>query len=188
MTLKFKKIFHKNNGFTLIELLVVISIISLLASVMLVALNNTRIKARDVKRLADLKQIYNALELYYSDNGHYPNTNDSWSCFDCVPYISTAVINPNAASIAAALLPYMSGSPKDPKNLGGDSGYLYTSGNNGKDYKLIAWRTPENINNYNVSVIDYFRCSAWNSGGQCTAGYLGGNNTVGFWSPGGINY
>jgi len=62
----------KQTGFTLIELLVVIAIIGLLASVVLLALNSARGKARDAKRLADVRQMQSALELYYNDCGGYP--------------------------------------------------------------------------------------------------------------------
>jgi prepilin-type N-terminal cleavage/methylation domain-containing protein len=61
------------SGFTLIELLVVISIISLLASIILVATNSVRSKSRDAKRLADVRQLSTALELYYNDNQTYPS-------------------------------------------------------------------------------------------------------------------
>lgn len=57
----------------MIELLVVIAIIGLLASVVLLALNSARAKARDSKRLADIKQMTTALELYYNDAGGYPS-------------------------------------------------------------------------------------------------------------------
>ncbi|TSC66430.1 MAG: general secretion pathway protein G [Candidatus Doudnabacteria bacterium Gr01-1014_77] len=63
---------NKNKGFTLIELLVVIAIIGLLASVVLLALNSARAKSRDAKRLADVRQLATALELYYNDNNAYP--------------------------------------------------------------------------------------------------------------------
>lgn len=64
---------NKNEkGFTLIELLVVIAIIGLLASVVLLALNSARAKSRDAKRLADVRQIASALELYFNDNNAYP--------------------------------------------------------------------------------------------------------------------
>src|SRR3989344_3413947 len=59
-------------GFTLIELLVVIAIIGLLSTLAVVALNNARLKARDAKRVADIKQIQTALELYYQENTAYP--------------------------------------------------------------------------------------------------------------------
>ena len=61
-----------SRGFTLIELLVVIAIIGLLSSVVLASLNNARKKGRDARRLADVKQIQIALELYYSENSAYP--------------------------------------------------------------------------------------------------------------------
>jgi len=60
-------------GFTLIELLVVIAIIGLLSTLAVVALGQARVKARDSKRLADLKQLQTALELYYTDNNAYPS-------------------------------------------------------------------------------------------------------------------
>lgn len=67
---------RKNNkeGFTLIELLVVVAIIGLLASIVLVSLNRARIKARDARRLADMQQIYTALNMYYGDYSCLPFT------------------------------------------------------------------------------------------------------------------
>ncbi len=62
-----------NKGFTLIELLVVIAIIGILSSVVLASLNSARQKARDARRIADIKQIQLALELYADSNsGSYP--------------------------------------------------------------------------------------------------------------------
>jgi general secretion pathway protein G len=63
---------HKNNGFTLIELLIVIAIIGLLSTLAVVALSNARAKARDAKRISDIKQIQKALELYISEYGTLP--------------------------------------------------------------------------------------------------------------------
>lgn len=59
-------------GFTLVELLVVVAIIGLLAAIILVNLGDVRAKARDRRRIADAKQIAEALALYHDDNQAYP--------------------------------------------------------------------------------------------------------------------
>lgn len=58
-------------GFTLIELLVVIAIIGILASIVLASLNSARRKSRDARRIADVKQLQLALELFF--DGQSPN-------------------------------------------------------------------------------------------------------------------
>lgn len=64
----------KKKGFTLIELLVVIAIIGILATLAVVALQNARKNARDAKRIADVRQMQTALELYFNDWQEYPTT------------------------------------------------------------------------------------------------------------------
>lgn len=82
-------------GFTIIELLVVIAIIGLLATLAVVSLRGAQVKARDVKRMADLKQLQTAVELYYSDNAAFP-TPGSWDNFsdELDTYLSNMPVDP----------------------------------------------------------------------------------------------
>ncbi len=63
---------YKKKAFTLIELLVVIAIIGILSTLAVVSLQNARKSARDAKRIADVKQMQTALELYFNDWQKYP--------------------------------------------------------------------------------------------------------------------
>ncbi|MFA6272955.1 MAG: prepilin-type N-terminal cleavage/methylation domain-containing protein [Candidatus Paceibacterota bacterium] len=65
----------KKNGFTLMELLVVIAIIGILSSIVIASMTSARQKARDTKRISDVKQLQLALALYADANSnHYPTT------------------------------------------------------------------------------------------------------------------
>jgi prepilin-type N-terminal cleavage/methylation domain-containing protein len=62
--------FHQ--GFTLLELLVVISIIGILVTMALAAYSTAQMRARNSKRIDDMKAIQNGMEQYYSDHNAYP--------------------------------------------------------------------------------------------------------------------
>lgn len=59
-------------GFTLIELLTVIAIIALLAAILLPVFARARESARQATCMSNLKDIYQAVEMYRMDNGEYP--------------------------------------------------------------------------------------------------------------------
>lgn len=71
--------FKKDSGFTIIELMVVITIIGLLSSIILGSLQQARLKAQDSKRISEIQQMEIALDLYYSDHGQYP-LSDNQGC------------------------------------------------------------------------------------------------------------
>ena len=64
------------HGFTLIEVLTVVAIIGLLSSVILVGLGSFRARARDARRIADLRTVQTSLELYYTKFSQYPQDGD----------------------------------------------------------------------------------------------------------------
>ncbi len=77
---------HKSTrGFTLIELLVVIAIIGILSSVVLASLNTARTKGNDAARIANVKSLETAMELYYNTNNTYPQA----GCINCGTAITT---------------------------------------------------------------------------------------------------
>jgi prepilin-type N-terminal cleavage/methylation domain-containing protein len=62
----------RERGFTIVELLVTIVIISVLASIGIVAYNAVQTRTNDDVRAADVETIMDALEQYYRKNGDYP--------------------------------------------------------------------------------------------------------------------
>jgi len=100
-------------GFTLIELLVVIAIIGLLSSMVLVAMNSARMKARDARRVSDIKQIATAMEMYYVDKEVYPIN----------ILIPGSVTTPIPPGVKDAIAIYLSVVSDDP--LGDTRGYYW---------------------------------------------------------------
>lgn len=116
-----KKTNFLKSGFTLIELLVVIAIIGILSTLSVVALQSARGKARDAKRITDIRQIQTALELYFNDQSEYPASVTAGS------------------SIASGSNTYMYTVPDGPTPADGDcatSSYVYTQVNSGADYYI----------------------------------------------------
>lgn len=113
----------KNRAFTLIELLIVISVIGILSAIIIASLNNARARARDAKRMVDLKNIQTALEMYYMEHGKYPSSNGvgSTSCgsYTTVPnnaWCNSAEKNSDGRWLVnGALAPYLSEDPIDPQ-------------------------------------------------------------------------
>jgi len=111
-------------GFTIIELLVTIAIVAVLSSVILVALSNAKEKSRDARRLSDMNEIQNALNLYFTDNNRFP-----------IVTPAVDITGSDAFSIEIEGAGVISETPTDPVNTGGLV-YSYVSSSSGADYTL----------------------------------------------------
>ncbi len=112
----------KKKGFTLIELLVVIAIVGLLATLSVVALSNARERARDSRRVSDIKQIQTALELYFDAENKYPPQTE----------IASSTGDILTGSIASGDITFMNPIPTAPTPVDGDcsseaNSYVYDS-------------------------------------------------------------
>lgn len=118
----------------MIELLVVIAIIGLLSTLAVVALNSARMKARDAGRLANVKEIQTALELYFNDANTYPPT--AVISGTCLSYLSgDASSGFGAACVSGAnAITYMQTVPTAPLPLDGDC----AAGQNTYTYTLLT--------------------------------------------------
>jgi prepilin-type N-terminal cleavage/methylation domain-containing protein len=135
---------NERKGFTLIEILIVVAIIAILASIVLVGLGPSQQAGRDARRLSDLREVQNGLELYYNDCGYYPGAAvaagaacPAWtetSAWTGTPSLTTSLEGNTSLGITTV--------PNDPT---AGKNYYYDSGNGGADYVLAAHL--ENLNN-----------------------------------------
>lgn len=135
----FSKINFLDNqkGFTLIEIITALGVLTILATIVLAAVNPLEQfrKAQDAKRKSDLAQVQRALEAYYQDFGRYPSHTTSGQ--------HTYTINTgdgeagNAIAWGTTWRPYIDVVPIDPSS---SKYYLYIadSGNGYQSYRLYA--------------------------------------------------
>ncbi len=135
---------RNQRGFTLVELLVAVGIIGVLASITAVSVGSARGKARDARRIADVKSVQNSLELYFNNLEKYPTTAAEVTIARdySICSVSTALVNATTCTAAqgAAILAPMPGAPTPPTT----NAYKYNSAD-GSTYTIKF--TLENITN-----------------------------------------
>ena len=114
----------RSSGFTLLEILLVVGIISILAGIVIVAINPSKQLAtvRNTERRSDIKQIDSAVTQYYIDNFYFPTSITTSLTEICdtgsVASTTTAVDGTACGSLVnlSSLVPnYIVAIPKDPQ-------------------------------------------------------------------------
>lgn len=123
-------------GFTILELLVVIAIIAILSSVTMVLLSSAREKSRDAKRMSELHQLQNALNIYMTQVGRFPIAPSATPLSGTDP-VSQALVSQGAIKAA----------PIDP--LYPTYAYTYQSNDDGTVFTISFCLETNTIQGYN---------------------------------------
>ncbi len=130
----------KRSGFTLIEILIVVAIIAILASVVLVGLGPTQQSGRDARRLSDIREVQNGLELFFNKCGFYPGGGAATG--PCTAYTAPATWADLQTLLVTTAALGISSIPADP-STNRSYGYAFDAG--GANY--IVGTALENANN-----------------------------------------
>lgn len=109
-----------SHGFTLIEILVVVSIISLLATLVVISFRNNRLQTQATKMVIDFSIIRKAWIFWRIDTGEnfvlegiYGSSNTEAPCHD-EPILSDTDLSQNVSGKISWSGPYINPIPKDP--------------------------------------------------------------------------
>jgi len=136
-------------GFTLIELLVAVAIIGIIASIVMVALSDSREHSRNVARVAQIREYQKAFDLYYSETGYYPKFGSGITSTMCLgDYADNACWASGTSELERTTIPnaitpnYMGMMPSGENIMFGQGnsteyeGMIYTHRDYGKAYTI----------------------------------------------------
>lgn len=136
MMLQYSHMKSKPRGFTLVELLIVIVVIAILAAIAIVAYNGVQERARDSQRDSDIRTIRNALEMYYTEHGHFPTSHNGGTLINSG---WTTSAEPEVwQELADQLSGYIGDLPVDPKNTYVSGMHSSTHGDAESHYAYVA--------------------------------------------------
>jgi len=114
-------------GFTLMEILIATAIIAVITAIGIVSYSSINKRSRDAKRKSDLEQVRSAMEMYRTDNGHYPTSS-------AVTYSLLTTVDPGDGT-GPLVSTYLPSIPMDPKSTATAlRTYYYKVISDGPDY------------------------------------------------------
>lgn len=129
-----------SQGFTLVEIIVVIAVIGILSMIVFASFDDSRKKARDTARHADIQQLGAALQAYGVTYGEYPSDLDQLVSVGLLLTVPTDPVNEGEHVFTyenACATPSVSG----------DTQYyrLWTIGEREQDATLAGWTDSKTI-------------------------------------------
>jgi len=163
-----------HHGFTLIELLVVIAIIGLLATLAVVSFGSARRDARDARRLADIRTLQTAVEVFSTTNGRLPSVAldslTSWAGLGTLlgPFITgTISIPPTGSSLTPCpVFPPAAQQDVPPGTFRAADCYVYCSNDVTNVYLLAAHLERETVDGDVDTNLSYGNLQCISSGNQ----------------------
>lgn len=173
---------HYRNAFTVVELVVVVVVIAIIASITVVAYTTVQRDARDTSRIAKVQDIADALELYYLNNGRYPQIrhglgNETSGCVSGDTSVNWGHCN-RLKELTDQIAPYMN---VDPTSLsqGTQGNYFYSYASQGgvdnwQTYGLVVFlEGDKGANDGGIYANGY---EVGENPKYCATAYTGGNN------------
>jgi len=130
--------YNKKEAFTIVELVVVITIWAILSAIAFVVYTDYTKGSRDSVRKADFDMLEKSLEMYFTDNGHYPSPEDKVA----IKYNGEELWNQWILwdSIRSQLKDF----PYTPIDTLTESFYSYSITNDKKEYEIATiFESPE---------------------------------------------
>jgi len=112
-----------STGFTLVELLLVVALIGLLSTFAIYSITTARMRSRDTRRVNDISQIRNGLDLYFGSHNSYPVTSGSV----VLGGASASVLSDSGFAAQSSGTLYMGNIPANMRPGGADYIYYSTS-------------------------------------------------------------
>jgi Tfp pilus assembly protein PilE len=126
---------RSGRGLTIIELVVIVAIAIVLAAFATAVYMSAQAKSRDTHRIEDMREVQNALGIYYASYNQFPVATNP-TALDGTDHVSNALVSAN-------IIPAVSGDPWHP-----DMSYTYKTDALGALYTITFCLETDSVLKY----------------------------------------